>query len=107
MLGEHDERDPCLVDRHRRRWQVGQAGVGHAILILLCAKLITSLTSFSLAAIATNTRVKGGGAYYLISRSLGVEFGGGIAFVLIAFILLLSRPLSELIYGVANLLVGA
>ena len=55
----------------------GQAGVGHAILILLCAKLITSLTSFSLAPIATNTRVKGGGAYYLISRSLGVDFGGG------------------------------
>jgi len=59
----------------------GQAGVVHAIVILLCAKLITSLTSFSLAAIATNTRVKGGGAYYLISRSLGAEFGGGIAFV--------------------------
>ncbi|MDH5622017.1 MAG: amino acid permease, partial [Gammaproteobacteria bacterium] len=59
----------------------GQAGVAHAIVILLCAKLITSLTSFSLAAIATNTRVKGGGAYYLISRSLGAEFGGGIAFV--------------------------
>ena len=59
----------------------GQAGVFHALLILACAKLITSLTAVSLAAIATNTRVKGGGAYYLISRSLGVEFGGGIAFV--------------------------
>lgn len=59
----------------------GQAGIAHAVVILVCAKLITSLTSVSLAAIATNTRVKGGGAYYLISRSLGVEFGGGIAFV--------------------------
>ncbi len=57
---------------------VGQAGVLQAILIVLCAKLITSLTAFSLSAIATNTRVKGGGAYYLISRSLGVEFGGSI-----------------------------
>jgi amino acid transporter len=59
----------------------GQAGIFDAVLILVCAKLITSLTAVSLAAIATNTRVKGGGAYYLISRSLGVEFGGGIAFV--------------------------
>ncbi len=59
----------------------GQAGLLHAVLILAGAKLITSLTAVSLAAIATNTRVKAGGAYYLISRSLGVEFGGGIALV--------------------------
>ena len=57
---------------------VGQAGILQAILIILFAKVITSLTVFSLSAIATNTRVKGGGAYYLISRSLGVEFGGAI-----------------------------
>jgi amino acid transporter len=59
----------------------GQAGILHALLILLFAKVITSGTAVSLAAIATNTRVKAGGAYYLISRSLGVEFGGGIALV--------------------------
>ncbi|TWU54581.1 Amino acid permease [Rubripirellula tenax] len=57
---------------------VGQAGVLHAVLIVLAAKSITTLTTLSLSAIATNTRVKGGGAYYLISRSLGVEFGGAI-----------------------------
>ncbi len=57
---------------------VGQAGIINAILIVLAAKTITTLTTLSLSAIATNTRVKGGGAYYLISRSLGVEFGGAI-----------------------------
>jgi amino acid transporter len=82
----------------------GQAGVGHAILILLCAKLITSLTSFSLAAIATNTRVKGGGAYYLISRSLGVEFGGGIAFV---FYLAQSVSVAMYVIGFAEAFVAA
>ena len=82
----------------------GQAGVGHALLILLCAKLITSLTSFSLAAIATNTRVKGGGAYYLISRSLGVEFGGGIAFV---FYLAQSVSVAMYVIGFAEAFVAA
>ena len=57
---------------------VGQSGIWQALLIVLCAKLITTLTSLSLSAIASNTRVRGGGAYYLISRSLGVEFGGAI-----------------------------
>ncbi len=60
---------------------VGNAGVLHAIVIVLTAKLITLLTALSLSATATNTRVKGGGAYYLISRSLGIEFGGAIGVV--------------------------
>ncbi len=57
---------------------VGQSGLLYALLIIAAAKAITTMTSLSLSAIATNTRVKGGGAYYLISRSLGVEFGGAI-----------------------------
>jgi amino acid transporter len=60
---------------------VGQAGVVYALAIVAASKVITVLTSLSLSAIATNTRVKGGGAYYLISRSLGVEFGGAIGLV--------------------------
>lgn len=60
---------------------VGESGVLHALFIVGMAKLITTLTALSLSAIATNTRVKGGGAYYLISRSLGIEFGGAIGIV--------------------------
>jgi len=58
---------------------VGQAGLWSALAILLVAKMITLFTGLSLSSISTNMRVKGGGAYYLISRSLGVEFGGVIA----------------------------
>ncbi len=57
---------------------VGQAGVRHAIAIVLVSKAITALTALSLSAISTNARPEGGGAYYLISRSLGVEFGSAI-----------------------------
>lgn len=60
---------------------VGEAGLVQALLIVAAAKAITLLTSLSLSAIATNMQVKGGGAYYLISRSLGVEFGGAIGLV--------------------------
>ena len=58
---------------------VGYAGFWHALLILGIAKLITLITALSLSSISTNMKVGGGGAYYLISRSLGAEFGGVIA----------------------------
>ena len=60
----------------------GSGGVGRALAIIAVANVITILTSQSLAAIATNLKVKGGGDYYLISRTLGMEFGGAIGIVL-------------------------
>ena len=63
---------------------VGQAGVVYTCLIVVGSTLITLLTGLSLSAIATNTQVQGGGAYFLISRSLGIEFGGAIGIVFFA-----------------------
>ena len=62
----------------RAGFVVGQAGILGAVLILLIAKGITLMTSFSIAAISSNMRTQGGGAYFMISRVLGPEFGGGI-----------------------------
>ena len=60
----------------------GSAGLGGALLIIVLANGISLLTSLSLAAIATNFRVGSGGDYYLISRTLGLGFGGAIGLVL-------------------------
>ncbi len=66
----------------RLGYVVGTAGLWQTMVIIALANLISILTSFSLSAIATNFRVKGGGDYYLISRTLGIEFGGAIGIVL-------------------------
>jgi hypothetical protein len=65
----------------RVSWLVGQAGTGLMTVIVLLATLVTLITALSTSAICTNGEVKGGGAYYLISRSLGPEFGGAIGIV--------------------------
>ena len=62
----------------RAGWVVGNAGLAGALLVLLVANSITLLTTMSLSAVATNTRVGVGGAYFLVARSLGLELGGSI-----------------------------
>lgn len=61
---------------------IGSAGLARGLLIVLLANSISVITSISLAAVATNLKVKGGGDYYLISRTLGKEFGGSLGLVL-------------------------
>ncbi|XP_029915950.1 solute carrier family 12 member 2 [Myripristis murdjan] len=65
----------------RMSWIVGQAGIGLTIAIIMMATVVTTITGLSTSAIATNGFVRGGGAYYLISRSLGPEFGGSIGLI--------------------------
>ncbi len=57
---------------------LGQVGLAQTLLIVTMATAITFLTGLSLSAAATNMHVGGGGAYYIISRSLGVEMGAAI-----------------------------
>lgn len=66
----------------RLGYVVGAAGLAYALIIIAFASIISILTSISLAAVATNFKVGPGGPYYLISRTLGVEFGGAIGVVL-------------------------
>jgi amino acid transporter len=66
----------------RLGYVVGNAGLALALIIIALSNGISVLTSISLSAIATNLKVKGGGDYYVISRTLGLGFGGAIGIVL-------------------------
>lgn len=59
-------------------WVVGNVGLIGTLIIVTLATSITFLTSLSIASIATNAPVKAGGAYFMISRSLGIEMGGAV-----------------------------
>jgi len=66
----------------RLGYVVGNAGLWLTLVIILLANAISILTSLSMAAVATNIRVKGGGVYYIISRTLGAQYGGAIGIVM-------------------------
>ncbi|MGB3761238.1 MAG: amino acid permease [Rivularia sp. (in: cyanobacteria)] len=59
-------------------WVVGNVGVVGSLVIVTLATSITLLTSLSVCAIATDKVVRVGGAYYMISRCLGIEVGGAV-----------------------------
>lgn len=62
----------------RAGWVVGNVGLVPALAIVVLAHAITFATALSVSAIATNMQVGAGGAYFMISRSLGLEIGGAI-----------------------------
>ncbi|XP_046400578.1 bumetanide-sensitive sodium-(potassium)-chloride cotransporter [Ischnura elegans] len=78
---------PCLLNIWgvmlflRLSWVVGQAGIVHSLIIIGISAIVCVLTTLSLSAISTNGEVKGGGIYYIISRSLGPEFGASVGIV--------------------------
>ena len=66
----------------RLGYVVGNTGLWNALIIIALANIISIFTSVSLSAISTNLKIKVGGVYYIISRTLGAEFGGAIGIVL-------------------------
>lgn len=76
-------------------WVVGNVGLAGTLIIVTISTSITFLTGLSIASIATDQKVKTGGAYYMISRSLGIESGGAIGLSLY-----LAQALSIALYTV-------
>ncbi|MFK7972091.1 MAG: amino acid permease [Bacteroidia bacterium] len=77
-------------------WAIGQVGLLGTIGIVIIGHLVTIPTSLAIAEIATNQRVEGGGAYYIISRSFGLNIGGAIGIALY-----LSQAISVAFYVIA------
>ncbi|KAF3426875.1 hypothetical protein E2986_03307 [Frieseomelitta varia] len=78
---------PCLLNIWgvmlflRLSWVVAQAGILQSIIIIGISAAVCVITTLSLSAISTNGEVKGGGIYFIISRTLGAEFGASVGIV--------------------------
>lgn len=62
----------------RQPWVVGNAGILGALAIVLLSVTITLATALSISSITTNVKIGSGGAFSVISQSLGLEIGGAI-----------------------------
>ena len=87
----------------RLPWIAGQAGLYMTIGIILLAHLISVTTGLSVSSIATDKKVKAGGTYYMISRSLGLPIGGTLG---LALFVGLSFSVSLYLIGFAESFLG-
>jgi len=62
----------------RLGWVIGESGLYVALAIIVIAHIISVSTGLSLSSIATDKKIKAGGIYYILSRSLGLPMGGAI-----------------------------
>ena len=77
-------------------YAVGSVGFLGTIGIILFANLVTIPTAWAISEIATNQKVEGGGEYYIISRSFGINVGAAIGIALY-----LSQAISVAFYVIA------
>ncbi len=80
----------------REPWVVGNAGIVGAILILALSVAITLSTALSISTITSNVKIGAGGAFNVISQSLGLEIGGAIG---IPFYLAQAIAVAMYIFG--------
>lgn len=87
----------------RMPWVVGNAGLWMAIGIVAAAHLVSVTTGLSVSSMATDKRVKAGGSYYILSRSLGLPIGGALG---IALFVGLSFGVSLYVIGFSESVLG-
>jgi len=74
----------------------GMLGFWGVILIVFLGHLVTIPTALAISELATNKRVEGGGEYFIISRSFGLNVGATIGIALF-----LSQAISVAFYVIA------
>jgi len=77
-------------------YAVGHQGFVGVLGIIFLGHMVTIPTAMAVAEIATNQKVQGGGAYYIISRSFGINIGSAIGIALY-----LSQAISVAFYVIA------
>ena len=77
-------------------YAVANTGFMGTVGIIVLGHVVTIATAMALAEIATNQKVEGGGEYFIISRSFGLEIGGAIGIALF-----LSQAISVAFYVIA------
>ncbi|MCY4570627.1 MAG: amino acid permease, partial [Candidatus Poribacteria bacterium] len=77
-------------------YAVAHAGLWGSLMVIALGHLVTVPTVLAVSEIATNRRVAGGGAYYIVSRSFGESIGGSIGIALY-----ISQAISVAFYIVA------
>lgn len=77
-------------------YAVANIGLTGSLLLILLGHAITIPTGLAIAEIATNLKVKGGGEYYIVSRSFGSSIGGAIGIALA-----ISQTISVAFYMIA------
>ena len=77
-------------------YAVGTLGFWGVILLVLLGHMVTIPTALAISEIATNKRVEGGGEYFIISRSFGLNIGATIGTALF-----LSQAISVAFYVIA------
>lgn len=66
----------------RLGWVVGNAGLFGTIIIIIIAHVIAVTTGLSISSVASDKKIGAGGIYYVLSRSMGIPFGGSIGIAL-------------------------
>lgn len=75
---------------------VGTLGFWGVVFIVILGHMVTIPTALAISELATNKRVQGGGEYFIISRSFGLNIGATIGFALF-----LSQAISVAFYVIA------
>ncbi|MEA3460994.1 MAG: amino acid permease, partial [Bacteroidota bacterium] len=75
---------------------VGTLGFWGVMGVILLGHMVTIPTALAISEIATNKRVEGGGEYFIISRSFGLNIGATIGFALF-----ISQAISVAFYIIA------
>ena len=88
---------------------VGTLGCWGVIGIILLGHLVTIPTALAISEIATNKRVEGGGEYFIISRSFGLNIGATIGIALymsqaisVAFYIIAFTEAFEFLFNIAK-----